>query len=104
MIQCFNNRILWAGGYSLPGRKRNAEKKIIAIHHRFSLLLGITLGYPIFIKEKSCGGKGGALDLETQAFHIITEVFSERRRIHVIWLYGIGSVPLSLKIQGIGWT
>jgi hypothetical protein len=51
MIQCFNNRILWAGGYSLPGRKRNTEKKIIAIHHRLSLLLGITLGYPIFIKE-----------------------------------------------------
>lgn len=60
MIQCFNNRILWAGGYSLPGRKRNAEKKIIAIHHSFSLLLGITLGYPIFIKEKPYGVGGGA--------------------------------------------
>lgn len=35
---------------------------------------------------------------------MITEVFSERRRIHVIWLHVIRSVSLSLKIQVIGWT
>lgn len=68
MIQCFNNRILWAGGYSLPGRKRNAEKKIIAIYHSFSLLLGITLGYPIFIKEKPYGVGGGAGSRNTKPF------------------------------------
>lgn len=103
MIQCFNNRILWAGGYSLPGRKRNAEKKIIAIHHRFSLLLGITLGYPIFIKEKPYRVRGGAGSRNTKPFKL-SEVFSERRRIYVIWIHVIRSVSLSLKIQGIGWT
>lgn len=51
MIQCFNNIILWAGGYSLPGRKKNAEKGIIAIYHWLSVLLGVSLGYPIFIKD-----------------------------------------------------
>lgn len=94
MIQCFNNRILWAGGYSLAGRKKNAEKKIIAIYHWLSLLLGISLGYPIFIKDHS-----GWLWKHKIILQIIAEFFSERRRFYIIWLSDLGSVSSSLKSE-----
>lgn len=98
MIQCFNNIILWAGGYSLPSRKKNAEQKIIAIY-RWTVI-SFAWNQPGISHIKKDHPRWPWKHKIT--LQIITEFFSKRRRIYIIWLYGLGSVFSSLKIWGIG--